>query len=76
MRPSNKSINRASVRHFVDLIKRFFKGRETLDAMVPSIHKASVRPFGGMTIRFLRVMRLLAEEYRASDVQRFFVLET
>jgi hypothetical protein len=54
MRPSTHKINRASVRHFSDVIMRLFKGRETLDPQVSSIHKAPVRHFRSLTMRYLK----------------------
>jgi hypothetical protein len=41
MRPSFHSINRSSVRHFGGLKMRFFKGRDTLNPQVSSIHRAT-----------------------------------
>jgi hypothetical protein len=59
MSPSIHSINRASVRHFGFIIKRFLKGRETLDPQVSNIHKASVRSFGCLTMRFFNGLETL-----------------
>jgi hypothetical protein len=74
MIPSIHSINRAAVRHFVGLIKRFFKGRETLDPQVSSIHKTSVRPFGGLTIRFFKGHEILGwniQNFRCATFRPF-----
>jgi hypothetical protein len=74
MRPSTHSINSASVRYFGGLKVSFFKGRETLDPQVSSIHKVSVRPFVILTMSFSRVMRFLAEDYMSFDEQIFVIL--
>jgi hypothetical protein len=60
---------------FLGLIKRFFKVRETLDPQVSSIHKATVRPFGGLTMRFFKGLTL-GWNLQNSDVQLFVILET
>jgi hypothetical protein len=75
MGSSTHSINRASVRHFACTKMRFFKGRE------PSTHRylAFTKPLFYLLEAWQwnssRVMRLLAEEYMASDVQHFVILE-
>jgi hypothetical protein len=38
---------------------RFFNGLETLDPQVSSILKATVRPFGGLTMIFFKVHETL-----------------
>jgi hypothetical protein len=74
MCPSNHSINSSSVRHFGGLKVRFFKGRQTLDPQVSSIHKFSVKNLVAWQWDFSRVMRLLAEDYMTSDEQLFVIL--